>query len=1047
IDFNCSTSLTEGSYYTMLLDNGALIDENENPVLGITDYTSWNFTATTSIPQAGNCLNFDGNFSYVVIPNESHFDITGNMTIEAWIKVNEFTDNYSSIVTKGESSWRLQRYMNTNRLQFVAGGSILIGTMDVNDGNWHHVAAVKDGLELRLYIDGRLDNSLSCNLETPQNDFPVYIGGNSQVDGRFWNGNIDDVRIWQTARSEMEIRLHMHHPISEQNTNLRAYWKFDEETGSTLLDWTENSHHGTFSGNIQRIFSTAPIAEGISEIMAINTAGTYPLLDNDFIQVFASDFPTEIMLTRLDLSPNILPLTETTYSAQYWIFHNFVSDNNSISLGLTPIQQFETGNPLDYKLLNRNTNSSSKWHYAANATSISAELNFLFENISVDGQFIIGKETGSPVLYAKSPEHSSEDVSLFPEFTLTFSRNVIGGEGSIHIYDDSDNLVVSIPSIDTVIENETVSFVSPQNLELDSNYYVLVEPEAFTFFGNPFAGVNNSGEWSFSTLGLSNESGTCLELNGINDSYIIDSGLIPDSGDFTISLWAQADENQTGFREIVSQSGGEGVNFYIGMTNGGNIRCGDSWSDTGAPFPLDGGWHYYTVVKSSDDTRLYINGYLKASRGEPIGNPAGNSFLIGKQYDPYNEYFKGKIDEIKIWNRALSTHEVRLNMHKIAEINDEYLVSYFQFNDDREDVVDLISGVSGTGNGNKVESKIEIGDNEVHSIIINSAGINEVPDTGITFDVASISSEIHAYVTCFNHLPNYQVWGDYSFDSEFWTIHLFSDTEFTTGIIFQPSESIDSYYEMHPEMIYVNWREVYVIYPFWYSWSVENVNSEANEIIFSAFPSNGLYKLSCDIPVQIESISPPSGSVVPEDVVFEIEFDGWAEVMNEGYLYIHRFNDDTLFEQISLLSLPQNEAGNIFYVDPQNNLESGVTYYVLIDADCIATEEENWFGGIYHKDYWNFTSELGKPDNIEIEINSTEITISWDPVDNANSYYIYSANSPQSDNWQLVAQVSNPLYSEALSAIQKFFRVIASTDEFLSRNVERKKRMNTQIRR
>ena len=161
----------------------------------------------------GSALAFDGDGDYVDIGKDSNFDITNQITISAWIKVSAFDRDWQAIIAKGDRAWRLQRNWNKSTLEFACSGLVVPGTdwgqiygnMDVNDGHWHHVAGVYDEEKLYLYTDGNLDASAEAPGNIRVDDEPVYIGENSQTPNRFWNGLIDDVRIYSYALSAEEI--------------------------------------------------------------------------------------------------------------------------------------------------------------------------------------------------------------------------------------------------------------------------------------------------------------------------------------------------------------------------------------------------------------------------------------------------------------------------------------------------------------------------------------------------------------------------------------------------------------------------------------------------------------------------------------------------------------------------------------------------------------------------------------------------------------------------------------------------------------------------
>jgi len=150
-------------------------------------------------------LLFDGDGDYISIPNEPFFDITDEITVTAWIKVNAFDKNFNTIIAKGDHAWRLARANNTDSVEFACTGisnndwGYISGSVNVNDGQWHHVAGVYDGSKIYLYVDGVEDTSENASGSINNIDYPVYIGENAELTGRYWNGLIDDVRVYDRA--------------------------------------------------------------------------------------------------------------------------------------------------------------------------------------------------------------------------------------------------------------------------------------------------------------------------------------------------------------------------------------------------------------------------------------------------------------------------------------------------------------------------------------------------------------------------------------------------------------------------------------------------------------------------------------------------------------------------------------------------------------------------------------------------------------------------------------------------------------------------------
>jgi hypothetical protein len=160
-------------------------------------------------------LAFDGDGDYVDIGKDPSFDITQQITISAWIKVKAFDRKWQAIIAKGDSAWRLQRNSNDNTLEFACSGLVvpgtswgdIHGTFDVNDGRWHHAVGTYDGSQICLYVDGKLDASSTASGTIKINNHPVNIGENSERPDRFWNGLIDDVRLYSYALTADEVAV------------------------------------------------------------------------------------------------------------------------------------------------------------------------------------------------------------------------------------------------------------------------------------------------------------------------------------------------------------------------------------------------------------------------------------------------------------------------------------------------------------------------------------------------------------------------------------------------------------------------------------------------------------------------------------------------------------------------------------------------------------------------------------------------------------------------------------------------------------------------
>jgi hypothetical protein len=111
----------------------------------------------------------------------------------------------------------------------------------VNFENWHHIATTFDGTNYKLYLDGvELNNSTGFSGLTPPE--PITEIGNSG-----WTGKIDEVRIWNDARTQGEIQTNMNKTLVGNESGLVAYYPMDVNNNLEIIDKTSNANHAKIS--------------------------------------------------------------------------------------------------------------------------------------------------------------------------------------------------------------------------------------------------------------------------------------------------------------------------------------------------------------------------------------------------------------------------------------------------------------------------------------------------------------------------------------------------------------------------------------------------------------------------------------------------------------------------------------------------------------------------------------------------------------------------------------------------------------------------------
>jgi hypothetical protein len=163
--------------------------------------------ATWAIGTAAGALRFDGS-DYVEVSDEAVFDITGAITVAAWVNLEAVNAEYIGIVTKGDSTWRLSTLQAQRCFHFAVNAPqgafhAVDGTTRVGLNEWHHVVGTYDASSLRLYVDGVEEPGSPVAYTGPINDddLPVWIGANAEQPGRGFVGRIDEVLVYDVALS------------------------------------------------------------------------------------------------------------------------------------------------------------------------------------------------------------------------------------------------------------------------------------------------------------------------------------------------------------------------------------------------------------------------------------------------------------------------------------------------------------------------------------------------------------------------------------------------------------------------------------------------------------------------------------------------------------------------------------------------------------------------------------------------------------------------------------------------------------------------------
>jgi hypothetical protein len=160
---------------------------------------------------AGMALSFDGVNDYVDFGNNAAFDITEQITLSAWVNTNDAGNGqHNPYVSKGDQTYAI-KHASSNTIEFfIYDGGWFTANVRVDssfNGEWHHVLGTYDGSELKTYVDGVLGATVAHQGSIEVQAHNLTIAMNSQETDRFYDGVIDEVKIYNRALSSSEIRF------------------------------------------------------------------------------------------------------------------------------------------------------------------------------------------------------------------------------------------------------------------------------------------------------------------------------------------------------------------------------------------------------------------------------------------------------------------------------------------------------------------------------------------------------------------------------------------------------------------------------------------------------------------------------------------------------------------------------------------------------------------------------------------------------------------------------------------------------------------------
>jgi hypothetical protein len=561
-------------------------------------------------------LSFDGIDDYVSIADAASgsldFSATDSFTIALWLKTTTKTGS-PVIFSKGQLTNHPPYYLlsldeTTGKLRFqICDGTIentpLEGSTDVADGIWHHVAIIRDATthQLTIFVDGQQQGTVAdtttASLDTPE---PLLLGQVNDTSNRWYTGSLDDIKIYHKALTPLEI-------IAIWNNVegiVESFWSFEEGTGTETID-TITGQSATFHGT--PTWTTGQVGGA---------------LEFDGIDDFITTPPINL---------------EDHFSFTFW---------------LNPTSLKDFGDPLGrFQYLSFTTYADGKLRYVLGNGSSWGNILYTDPGTLQVGQWthITGTYDGTSTHLYVNGIHvgsaSNPGYSLNQTFDIGQKNDYFfhGKIDEVHFFNRT--LTEAEVQDEFTQDGGTIVVFNGTHWKLDD----ATGNAAADSLGGAAAVFSGNPTW---TEGKINGA---LQFDGVDD-YLITPTLQLGSN-CSFSFWVNPDELYD-----FGDPFGKFANVSFSTYADGKIRFvlgnGSSWG-TQIYSPVStlqvGQWTHVTGTYDGSTTRLYIDGVLAGSANNP-GYSISSDFTIGQKN---NYFFKGKIDDVRTFNKTLTDTEVQ----------------------------------------------------------------------------------------------------------------------------------------------------------------------------------------------------------------------------------------------------------------------------------------------------------------------------------------------------------------------------------------------------
>jgi glucose/arabinose dehydrogenase/PKD repeat protein len=573
----------------------------------------------TAAGRNGKALSFDGVDDWLTVADSPSLDLSTAMSLEAWVKPNVIAKPWQTLFVKeGAGTFSYALYA-------TAGGSAQVNAWwtesdnlyvpPLAQGAWSHLALTSDGTTMRIYVDGVQVGAAAVSGVLPNTAGPLRIAGNAIWNDEFFDGTIDDVRVYDRALSQAEVLADRDTPVGGGSVPPPP----PPDTTPPNVTVTSPAGGATVSGSVE-------IQASASDDVGLQ--GVQFKVDGQDVGSLDTTAPYRVPWDTRSAANGSHQLTAVARDS---------AGNTTTSNGVAVTVQNDSTPPT--VSVTAPANGSTVSGAVTVRAAASDDVGVQDVQFRLDGQNLGGADTSAPYELSWDTRTASSGSHQL----TAVARDAAG------------NSRTSSPAVSVTVQNQSAvpGLVAAFGFEEASGAAVA-----------DASGRGNAGLIAGAARTAAGKNGRALSFDGVDDWLTVaDSPSLDLSTGMTLEAWVKPDLLSKPWQALFLKEAPNSFAYALYLTAGGSAQLNAWWTGSQyvyAPPIQQGAWTHVAVTAGASVMRFYVNGTQVRSKAITGSLPATSGPLrIGGTAVWANEFFDGTLDDVRVYDRALSAAQVQ----------------------------------------------------------------------------------------------------------------------------------------------------------------------------------------------------------------------------------------------------------------------------------------------------------------------------------------------------------------------------------------------------